>query len=90
MVRHSFTREDEVTPMPMNDVRPFGPKDADHPSVGKECPACGIPFKPGDWTTLIALGPGDDPEAQERAKMGRPYNAIALEVHWSCATGKKL
>ena len=65
--------------------RVFGPKKADHPGIGVECPACHVPFKEGDFTTLVTLGPGDDPEAQERAAQGRPYNAVALEVHAACA-----
>jgi len=63
----------------------FGPKKADHPSVDQECPACHKPFKEGDYTTLIALGPGDDPVAQEKAKAGKYYNAVAVEVHYDCA-----
>ena len=73
----------------MEDLRKFGPKTKDHPSVGKECPACHIPFREGDYTTLIPLGPGDDKEAQMRCRAGRPYNAIAVEIHYTCATGKK-
>ncbi len=69
-------------------MRPFGPKSTNHPSVGELCPACKLPFKAGDYTTLIALGPGVDEESQERCKEGRPYNAVAVEVHWKCATGK--
>ncbi len=72
----------------MTSLRKFGPKAGDHPSVGKECPACQQPFKIGDYTTLIGLGPGDNPEAQERCKAGRPYNAVAAEVHYACATGE--
>ena len=66
-------------------MRTFGPKSADHPSVGENCPACHKPFKAGDYTTLVALGPGDDPGEQQRAKDGRPYNAVAVEVHAACA-----
>lgn len=68
-------------------LRKFGPKTPDHPSVGTECPACNRKFEAGDYTTLVTLGPGDDEEAQTRAAEGRPYNAVAVEVHWSCATG---
>jgi len=64
----------------------YGPKKAGHPSVGEDCPACHQPFEVGDYTTLVLLGPGDDEEAHERARAGRPYNAIALEVHWDCAS----
>lgn len=71
------------------DPRKFGPKQADHPSVGMTCPACHTSFVEGDYTTLIALGPGSDEESQERARTGRPYNAVASEVHWTCATGEQ-
>jgi hypothetical protein len=71
----------------MEDLRKFGPKTGGHPSVNKPCPACGVTFQVGDYTTIVPLGPGNDPEAQERARTGRPYNAVALEVHWACATG---
>jgi hypothetical protein len=67
--------------------RKFGPKTADHPSIGEKCPACKIAFVEGDHTTLIALGPGNDPEAQAEARAGRPYNAVAVEVHYACAGG---
>lgn len=69
-------------------MRKFGPKQADHPGIGKECPACHVPFVVGDWTTIIPLGPGNDPEAQQRVREGRAYNAVAVEVHWACATGE--
>jgi len=72
----------------MNSLRKFGPKAENHLSVGEKCPACQQPFKIGDYTTLISLGPGDDPEAQEMCKADRPYNAIAVEVHYACATGE--
>lgn len=72
----------------MIDLRKFGPKAADHPSVGETCPACHKPFKEGDYTTLIALGPGNDEGARERCKEGRPYNAVAVEVHYACAAGR--
>lgn len=65
----------------------FGPKTKNHPSVGKECRACHQPFKEGDYTTLICLGPGSDSEEREKCRAGRPYTAIAVEVHYACATG---
>jgi hypothetical protein len=64
--------------------RRFGPKPADHPSVGQDCPACHKPFVEGDYTTLVALGPGDDPEAQQRAAAGYAYTAVAVEIHYAC------
>lgn len=63
----------------------FGPKSADHPSIGELCQACKKPFIVGDYTTLVPLGPGDDPDEQRKAKDGQPYNAVAVEVHYSCA-----
>ncbi len=69
-------------------LRRFGQKSEDHPSVGTACPACGVPFAAGDYTTLVPLGPGASPREQERARWGGPYNAVAVEVHWACATGR--
>lgn len=66
-------------------MRPFGPKTADHPSIGTECPACHQPFVEGDYTTLVILGPGGDEESRQRRDEGRPYNAIATEIHWDCS-----
>lgn len=65
----------------------YGPKKEDSPSLGKACPACDKPFVVGDYTTLVALGPGDDPESQMKCVLGRPYNAVALEIHYTCAYG---
>lgn len=71
----------------MKELRKFGPMAADNTAVGRKCEACSKPFKAGDYTTLIALGPGDDPEEQEKARSNRPYNSVAIQVHYSCATG---
>lgn len=70
-------------------IRKFGPKSPDHPTVGKPCQACQKPFKAGDHTTLISMGPGDDEEAQEACRKGLVYTGVAVEVHWACATGEK-
>ena len=64
--------------------RKFGPKTKDHPSCNELCIICGNPMKEGEYTGLVAMGPGDDKESQERANAGRPYNAVAKEVHWDC------
>jgi hypothetical protein len=69
-------------------TRKFGPKKADHPGIGNPCPACKQSFVAGDYTTLVMIGPGDDPDAQERARAGRVYNAVAVEAHWTCVTGE--
>jgi hypothetical protein len=65
--------------------RKCGPKSADHPSLGEPCAACKRLFREGDYTTLISLGPGDDAEARAQRDANRPYNSIAVEVHWECA-----
>ena len=69
--------------------RKFGPKATGHPSIGTLCPACHEPLTEGDYTTLVALGPGDSKESQEKARAGRSYSAVAVEVHLTCATGEE-
>jgi hypothetical protein len=68
----------------------MGPLTPDHPLLDKDtCAACHQPFKAGQYVTLIALGPGDDEEERTKARKGNPYNAVAVPVHWACATGIK-
>lgn len=67
----------------------FGPLKADHPGVGEICPGCKQPLKVGDIPELVAIGPGDDPEERQRAREGRPYNAVAIIAHHACVTGKE-
>ncbi len=68
--------------------RRFGPKAEGHPNIGKPCPACQEPFAVGDFTALVMLGPGPDAEERRKAFDGLAYNAVAVEVHWTCATGE--
>lgn len=80
------TREDSL--------RRFGPLPADDKTIAggemeKECPACHKVFEAGDYVTLIALGPGDDPDEREKARNHGYYNAVATVVHWACATGEE-
>jgi len=70
-------------------MRRYDPLPYGHPTIGEICPACRRAFAVGDEVTLIVVGPGDDEEAQERAREGRPYNAVCVPVHWACATGDK-
>jgi len=66
----------------------FGPRHSPKPGDRQdECAACHELFYAGDFTTFIKLGPGADPEQQRRCREGLPYDAVALEVHWACATG---
>lgn len=69
--------------------RRFGPKDATHPTVGVKCHACGDTLQAGDFTALVPLGPGADPDERVKARAGRPYNGVAVEVHYACATGEE-
>lgn len=58
------------------------------PQLGKECPACFEPFRVGQRLTLVPLGPGFDPEQRRLAREGLPYDSVAVEVHFECATGQ--
>lgn len=69
--------------------RRYGPKPAAHPSLGMPCLACGQPLGEGELTVLVSLGPGADPERRARARQGRWFTGVALEVHWACATGEE-
>lgn len=80
---------------PIGDPHPkFAPLPADHPLVteheadAERCPGCHRRFIAGDITTIVVIGPGDDPEAQRKAREGHPYNAVGVVAHWSCVTGE--
>lgn len=47
------------------------------------------PTTPNDRTTLVAIGPGTDPEARERCRKGLAFNSVAVEAHWACVTGEE-
>lgn len=68
--------------------RIFGPRQADDDEWEDPCPACGLRFRAGDYTTLVVLGPGPDAESQQKCRDRRYYNARAIEVHRACATGE--
>lgn len=76
--------------MTSTSLRRMGPLAPEHPLVtdSTKCPACEFGFDAGNYVTLIALGPGDDPEERARARYGRSYNAVSVPVHWACATGR--
>ena len=65
----------------------MGPLKAGHPGVGRICPGCKEPILVGEYVTLLAVGPGDDPEQRRKARAGRPYNAVAIIAHYECVTG---
>jgi hypothetical protein len=68
----------------------FGPLPEGATLIGIECQACKTKFERGDYLGLVPLGPGPDEEAQQKAREGRAYNAIALPVHWACMTGERV
>lgn len=64
----------------------YGPKKADHPTVGRICSFCNKPFKEGDYTTLIPVEAGfASAEDAWKSMEGLPYNIEAEEVHYVCA-----
>lgn len=69
----------------------FPPLPADHPLVTDcdLCPACRRAFRRGDVVTLRSVGPGDDPDQRQRARAGVNYIAVAIPVHYACATGQE-
>lgn len=78
-------------PMPMTGSTPgipkFPAKPRGHQTIGALCPLCNEKLVVGDVTTLLPLGPGGDPVQRFKCKQGQPYEGIAIEVHYACATG---
>lgn len=67
--------------------RPFGPVSDEEFQRYQDCPACNQRVAVGDHYVLVTIGPGDDPEEQQKARRGRAYNAVAVIAHLACATG---
>jgi len=65
----------------------LGPKEFSHPTIGGTCLLCGETYKVNDYTTILPLGPGGDPESRVLCRAGQPYEGVGVEVHWTCATG---
>jgi hypothetical protein len=65
--------------------RRFGPLDT--PIELVPCLACGERMLVGQYIALIPLGCGDDEDYRERAREKRWTNAVAVPVHYACATG---
>lgn len=70
-------------------MRRMGPLKENHPLVKDQCHACQRPFEVGQYVTLVPLGPGENAEARRKAREGKHFNAIAVPVHWACATGEE-
>ncbi len=82
-------REQSLKPRKWDDELPrkIGPVKPDEAIAGQVCQACNDPIVVGDYCALVPLGPGRSDEARARARHGRVYNAVALPVHYVCATG---
>jgi hypothetical protein len=74
-----------------DDLRKMGRLSADHWLVDKraDCPGCELPFMAGDYVTLVSIGPGIDLDERIRARERRAFDAVAIAVHWACATGEE-
>lgn len=55
-----------------------------HPLAAAPCPACSQPLADGRPVTLLTLGPGNDPEDQEKHASGSWYTAAGIPVHSAC------
>lgn len=68
----------------------WGPREepTGHPSEQIPCAACGKLFVKGDYTMLVALGPGDNTDDRKKARDGSYYSAVAVECHEACVTGE--
>ncbi len=51
------------------------------------CAACQLFLEQGDVYTLVTLGPGPDQAEQGKCREHHDYVAVAVPVHWTCATG---
>lgn len=81
-VRHQIG--DPIADVPTDRKGPFTEEVAEGLGV---CVACRSYFEEGEYSVLIPLGPGDDTEAQEKAKAGQWYNAVAVAIHDTCSGG---
>lgn len=71
-------------------IQRFGPAKAlEEGKLPRRCTACGENIIEGEYSGLIPLGPGGDAEEREKANGTKNYNAICVEIHWACATGRE-
>jgi hypothetical protein len=67
--------------------RVWGPLEAgekDAAVLAMMCPGCFADFAPGEYVTLVVIGPGRDPEAQRKAAADQFYSAVAIPAHAAC------
>lgn len=63
----------------------MGPYPEGSPSI--VCPACHAPILPGQFYTLMPIGPGGDPAKRAQARAAVPFQYVVIGVHWACVTG---
>lgn len=78
----------DITPGVLPALAKFGPIQRGHPGIGATCLLCQEPFRTGNFTTTLPLGPGCDDDAQAKCRAGQPYAGVGVVVHWGCGTGK--
>lgn len=84
-ITHVTELRDYVAPAPVPGGT--GARDVSPSEIGEMCVACDVALRAGDKVAVIKLGPGPDPSARDDARNGRPYDSLAMEIHWACATG---
>lgn len=77
-----MSNESKIAPKKM------GPLPKGHPCIGDICPGCKECIEIGEFVTLVAVGPGADPDERKRAREGRPYNGVGVVAHYACVTGE--
>lgn len=85
---HVSEIEGSGTPAPIETAGRIGPQLVNDKAVGQACPACKVKLAKGDFVAVVVLGPGADKRARDAARNGKPYEAVAIELHWACATGQ--
>ena len=56
---------------------------------GVACPSCNTSLQPGDFVTLVPVGPGPDPDRRRAARMSAPFDVASLIVCWPCVSGEE-
>lgn len=83
-----FVKSTLMDPAIRQSLTRFGPLAADSVFIGEICPGCRSEFAPGNFVTLVALGPGSDLQERKKAAAGAAYSAVAIKAHWQCVTGE--
>lgn len=66
-------------------IRVFDGLSSDHPLYDEPCPGCDGQLGGAGRVALVYVGPGDDPDSQDKARAGRWHTGAAVAVHAACA-----